>query len=342
MINPSFQITSVMIHDIPRGNDDTAELILTDEPIQLDAQLRNYFQSKIAESLRKRGIAVIFDSVKDPTVYNSVGEILRDANGLILQSQLIAQRLNVIQTGVNPPGLLVVIFGVDDGKPAVAILKLEREEGIRFQVHEVNGHRTVDLQFLRDLTLTNKTKVFKTSLFVWEDPSDPTRIRGLVSDDQRGQVEGRGVADFYLNTFLGCRLMVNPAQATLEFVKAAEEFFNKSITNPEKKGRYQIALLSEMQNQQLDVTPEVFADDNLDAADRSDFLNQIQLHNLAPGAAFEKDTSLVKVAGFKMTFENGMVLVGSTDDLKDRVHIRGEHEEPGVNVRDRLKELRGR
>jgi hypothetical protein len=331
-----------MIHDVPRGNDDTAELILTDAPIELDDQLRNYFQSKIAESLRKRGIAVVFDPLKDRMICNAIWQVLRDSTDLVQQSQLIASRLHAIQTGVNPPGLLVVISGVDDSKPAVSILKLEREEGIRFQVREVGGRRTVDLQFLRDLTLTNKTKVFKTSLFVGEDSSDPNSIRGLVSDDQRGQVEGRGVADFYLNTFLGCRLMVNPAQATLEFVKAAEEFFNKAIANPEKKGRYQIALLSVMQDQQLDVTPEVFADTHLDAADRSDFLSQVQLHNLAPGAAFEKDTSLVKVKGFKMTFENGMVLVGSAEDLRDRVHIRDENREPGVNVLDAMQELRGR
>jgi nucleoid-associated protein YejK len=342
VIDPNFRISSVMIHDVPRGHDDTTGLVLTDAPIELDDQLRNYFQSKIAESLRKRGIAVAFDSFKDRTVYSAIGQILRDSNDLVQQSQLIAQRLHAIQTGVNPPGLLVVIFGVDDDKPAVSILKLEREEGIRFQVNEVNGRRTVDLQFLRDLTLTNKTKVFKTSLFVGEDPSDPNSIRGLVSDDQRGQVEGRGVADFYLNTFLGCKLMVNPAQATLEFVKAAEEFFNKAIVNPEKKGQYQIALLAVMQDQQLDVTPEVFAETHLDAADRSDFLNQVQLHNLAPGAAFEKDTTLVKVRGFKMTFENGMVLVGSADDLRERVQIRGENQEPGVNILDPMKELRGR
>ncbi len=163
MIDPNFRISSVMIHDVPRGHDDTTGLVLTDAPIELDDQLRNYFQSKIAESLRKRGIAVAFDSFKDRTVYSAIGQILRDSNDLVQQSQLIAQRLHAIQTGVNPPGLLVVIFGVDDDKPAVSILKLEREEGIRFQVNEVDGRRTVDLQFLRDLTLTNKTKVFKTS-----------------------------------------------------------------------------------------------------------------------------------------------------------------------------------
>ena len=186
MTDPNFQISSVMIHDVPRGRDDTVELILTDTPIELDNQLRNYFQSKISESLRKRGVQVVFDSLKDHTVRDAIGQILRDPSSIAQESQLIARRLHAIQTGVNPPGLLVVIFGTRNDENTVSILKLEREEGIRFQVREVNGHRTVDLQFLHDLTLTNKTKVFKTSLF-FGDSALLDSFQGLVSDDQRGQ-----------------------------------------------------------------------------------------------------------------------------------------------------------
>ena len=342
-MDPDFDITFVMIHDLPRGGRDVAEMTLTDAPIKLDDQLRNYFRSKIIDSLRRRGIEVTVDPYKDPTVSHAIAQIIRDEASLPGQSQLIARRLHAVQTGINPPGLLTVILGTKDSQPAVSVLKLEREEGIRFQVHESHGRRTVDLQFLRDLTLTNKTKVFKTSLFTLEDPSRPdSSIIGSVSDDQRGQLQGRGVADFFLNTFLGCTLRVSPARATFEFVKAAEEFFNNSVINPEKRGRYQVALLSTMQDQQLDVTPEVFAETHLDTADRPEFLDYVQRHGLAPGAAFEKDTSLVKIKGFKMTFENGMVLVGSADDLRERVQINGEDEGHGVHIRDAMKQLQGR
>jgi hypothetical protein len=62
-----------------------------------------------------------------------------------------------------------------------------------------------------------------------------------------------------------------------------------------------------------------------------------------PMVAFEKDTSLVKVNGFKMTFESGMVLVGRRDDLNNRVKIRPEDApQPGVDVNDALKRLQGR
>ena len=342
MKETDFAIESVMIHDVPRGGRDSSEMTLTDAPINLDDQLREYFRSKITNSLKTRGVEVIIDPCQDSTVYDAVARIIVDSSSLAEQSQLIARRLHTVQTGVNPPGLLTVIFGTADDKPAVAILKLEREEGIRFQVHDVDGHLTVDLEFLRDLTLTNKTKVFKTSLFSLTDPSRSQSVAGSVSDDQRGQIQGRGVADFFLSTFLGCQLRISPARATLEFVQAAEEFFNDTVRNPEKRGRYQVALLSTMQDQQLDVTPHEFAALHLDTADRPAFLDRVGQYGLAPGAAFEKDTSLVKIKGFRMTFENGMVLVGGPDDLRDRVRIRGEDEEPGVDIKDAVKQLRGR
>ena len=44
-----------------------------------------------------------------------------------------------------------------------------------------------------------------------------------------------------------------------------------------------------------------------------------------------------------MTFESGMVLVGSNDDLQERVHIREDAAvQPGVDIYDTIKTLRGR
>jgi hypothetical protein len=339
----AFVIESVMIHDVPRGGHDRSELTLTDAPIQLDDQLRGYFHAKIITSLQARGVDVVADPNQDASVCRAIAEIVKSYGSLAHQSRLIAERLHAVQTGVNPPGLLTVVTGTVDESPAVAVLKLEREQGIRFRVRRVQGKSTVDLQFLRDLTLTNKTKVFKTSLFTIEDPTHLASLSARVSDDQRGLGYGRGVADFFLSTFLGCQLRVSPARATLEFVQAAESYFNDAVPNPEKRGQYQVALLSTMQDQHLDVTPRSFAASHLESADRPGFLQRITEAGLDPSSAFEKDLSLVRVNGFRMTFENGMVLVGRSDDLRDRVHIRPEEAtHPGVDINDAVQQLRGR
>jgi hypothetical protein len=44
-----------------------------------------------------------------------------------------------------------------------------------------------------------------------------------------------------------------------------------------------------------------------------------------------------------MIFENGMVLVGGPDDLRERVRIRSEDaKQPGVDIDDAIKVIRGR
>lgn len=223
-------------------------------------------------------------------------------------------------------------------------MKLEREQGLRFRIKTVGGRRVVDLEFLRDLTLTDKTKVFKTSLLTTEDGrAEASTILGRVSDDQRGSETSAGVATFFLGTFLGCRLRDSPEKSTLEFVQAADGFINESVESAERQGRYQIALLAAMQDQSAEIRPRSFARTHLDAADRSAFLNRVRDAGLDPDTPFAKDTSLVKVDGFKMTFHSGMVLVGSQADLRERVDIRADDAPtPGVDINDAIKKLKGR
>jgi hypothetical protein len=240
--------------------------------------------------------------------------------------------------------LLTVVLGQLGGEPCVSVLKLEREQGLRFNIDtDEQGRKTVDLELLRQLTLTDKTKVFKTSLLLLVAGGGAASMHGRVSDDQRGKQEGVGVAEFFLSTFLGCQLKTSPEKATLDFVRAAEEFFNEHVASPEKRGRYQVALLAMMQDNTLDVRPRDFAQANLDAADRARFTEAMRDAGIEPNVAFEKDTSLVKVAGFKMTFDSGMVLVGKSDDLTQRVRIRPEDTtHPGVEINDTIKRLGGR
>ena len=105
----SFSVSDVMIHDVPRGNDDHEQLILTDLTINLDPDLRNYFRRKIVDSLTERGVQVVADKDEDAAVRTSLAGVLGDPNELIAASRAIATRLDEVQTGRNPAGLLAVI-----------------------------------------------------------------------------------------------------------------------------------------------------------------------------------------------------------------------------------------
>ncbi|MDQ3878955.1 MAG: nucleoid-associated protein [Actinomycetota bacterium] len=340
----SFAIDAVMLHHVPRGNDQDDELTLTDETIELDRDLGAYFRRKILTSLNERGVDVIADENENDTVRSAVAQIIGNPSELVASSRVIAERLDEVQTGRNPAGLLAVLAGTLGGKRCASVLKLERERGLRFRIKEVDGRRIVDLEFLRNLTLTDKTKVFKSSVLTVETrrPSAGS-IVGRVSDDQRGSEIAAGVATFFLGTFLGCRLRDNPEKTTLEFVQTVDAFINEEVESAERRGRYQVALLATMQDQSGEIRPRTFAAAHFDAADRPTFLDRVREAGLDPERPFPKDTSLVRVTGFKMTFSSGMVLVGSQDDLRQRVAIRPDDAPtPGVDINDAIKKLRGR
>ena len=104
-----------------------------------------------------------------------------------------------------------------------------------------------------------------------------------------------------------------------------------------------MALQAALQDQQLDLTPRQFANSQLEPESRPAFLNRVREHGLDPQIAFMKDTSLVKTKGFRMTFSHGMVLLGSQQDLRERVELPSENQlaEP-VKLRDSVLMLRGR
>lgn len=338
----TFRVGSAVIHDVPR-RDQGEELVLTDAPVPLDDQLRGYLRRKIVESLEQRGLEVVADPEGSPIVRDAVAEILDRGEQLVAASKRIATHLDDSQNRRNTAGLIIILTGTVDDTPAIAVLKLEREQGLRLRIESQGGQTLVNLQFLRDLTLTDKTKIFKTSIFQLEEDDLAASLFGRVSDDQRGRDDGTGVATFFLSTFLGCKLKTNPAKATVDFVAAAEAFVNEDVASDERKGRYLVALQAALQSQHLDLAPRQFANSQLEPEDRSAFLSRVSEKGLDPQVAFTKDTSLVKTKGFRMTFSHGMVLLGSQQDLRERVELpsEGRVAEP-VKLRDSVLALRGR
>ena len=337
----SFEISALVIHDVPRPNDDGVDVLLTDAPIDLDADLRQYFQRKIIESLTKRGLDVGADLEGSPVARDSVAAIIEDVNELVPRSHDLARHLFSTQNRTNSDGLIAVARGTTDVGDVVSILKLEREQGLRLQIIQEGARRIADVEHLRNLTLTDKTKVFKTSILRLMDPPEAMSLSGRVSDDQRGVRAGEGVATFFLSRFLGCRLTVNPEVATRDFVAAVEDFIN-SLDDQERQAEYHVALLATLQSPSLDLSPAAFAETHLHDEDLEPYMDALERQGLDPDLVFEKDLKLARANGFKWRFEHGMTLIGSLSDLEQgRVNVPESRNEP-VIINDTLERLQGR
>jgi hypothetical protein len=312
----AFEIESTVVHYVPTVKDEPdPQLLLTNAAIELDDDLTDYFAAKIKGRLASRSLEVVHDPDRNPTVPEALTGILGEPDELVERSQTIAERLFEVQSGANSSGLLAIVIGRVGRQRAVAVLKLERQRGVSFDIDAASG--TVDLELLRNLTLTDKTKVYKTAIFVGDGHGG---LVGLVADYQRTSASGAVVASFFLS-FLGCKPKEPAAETTHRFVRVANEGINADVESPERRGRYQVALLSTMQDNTTDITPKKFIDQHFEPDDRKPLLDRFAAAGFDVKKSFTKDTTRVKVDAFKMTFESGMVLVGPPSALEDNVEI---------------------
>ena len=334
----------IILHNVPSGPaDDAHSLTLSGIESPLNSQARNYFRQKLVATLTNGARPVVFDDQSTSVVPGLVLGITTAGNQRFVgDSQVMARHLHEVQTRSNAPGVLAVAEVDASGRQAVAIVKLEHEEGARALPTDYQGERTFHIEHLQDLMLTGKTRVFKAALFT-QYGTDLGGIEGIVSDNQiRGA--GSGVADFFLRRFLGCRLQEDPATVTSDFLEAAQGWINTEIADPSKQTDYMVAVLTEIRRNVDAIDPDLFASEHLDLEDRQAFLEHIDDHGV-PIVVFPKDTSLVAIQLRKvsMNLASGLTVIGTPDAFEEKVKTNATADgRVEISITDLLTNVKGR
>ena len=318
---PDFQISDVVVHDVPKKSALDAEIAITfsEAPLaDLDDERRNYFTERIKDTLVNRGFAVVHDSATKSSVPGEVLALLSSPAAVVDRSAQLARALYNTQTRVNTAGLLVVMTGNIKKRAAIAILKLQRQEGMRMEQKKVGGKRTYSARVFRDLMLTEGTRVFKASLFQATGKSVAT-LRGVVSDDQRGNDPDVEVANFFLSTYLGCKLEEEARVMTKRFYEGSRAYF-ETIADPERRLDYIAAVAARLKSTATTVMPSEFANEFLKTEDRQPFVEELAGRGV-PDAPFDKDNSLVerRLARTTITTTRKVRISGAVDVLNEIV-----------------------
>ena len=289
------EIARWVIHEIPKTfkKQEGVAPTLSEALSPYDVDVARFFERKISDSFGRSKHEI--QPVIDKATPKSVAGRLRDEHELVDLSVELGRRLHDSQSGAMSGGLLVVMEGTHDGHPILSVLKLEKEEGARASSAKVEGKTTYSVEYMRDLFLTGRTRVFKVAVFALND--DGTLV-GWVSDPQS---KGTEVADFFLETFLECALANDPKVATRHFHAEVEKFINEKIVDPEKKARYETAVIAELNRKDAEVRLRSFAESNLDVEDRNAFTSAMQ--GAGVESTFVKDVHLIKSRIRRMQYE---------------------------------------
>ncbi|HVG33108.1 MAG TPA: nucleoid-associated protein [Pyrinomonadaceae bacterium] len=339
-------VNKVIIHEVPKHSKNVGGSgpIYSEIESPLDPELALYFQEKMIGSL---GSNKSFDICIDPGCVSPVPGLLTkhlgsDGKDFVGITKQVAEHLYNIQDGTNPGGLLAVLDCIIKGERALGLIKLEKEEGVRLKQRRHGGQRTFDLHVLRDLVLTERTRVYKLALFVVV-PDKGDDYDAAASDNQTGYGSYNEVASFFLSRFLGCKLRKEPEIATKHFYEAAEAFINEKVEDPVSRSQYYGHVVSEMLSQSPTLSTEQFAETYLPVDLRKSFVNHLEAKEVP--ANFPKNNELInkKLKKTLYEFRSGIRVIAPSDLADDRIKLTNlENGETKLEIQDRLEEVKGK
>jgi hypothetical protein len=331
-------ITRWAIHEIPRvfSKSEDFELSLSEAESPQDAEVARFFEQKISDTFKRsrHQIQALEEASEVPSAINA--HLSGDGQNLIDLSKTLAEQLVQVQSGAMSAGLLVVLTGQHEDKKILCVLKLEKEEGARAKTAKVEGKTTYSVEYMRDLFLTGKTRVFKIAIFL----RDGDELEGWVSDPQS---RGTDVAEFFLKAFLKCRLTIDSSVATRNFHSAAEKFINERVDNPETKVRYETALLAQLNSNKAEINLNDFVKDNLATKDRAPFI--ADMTEAGVHTSFVKDTKLISSTLRRLQYEftQGAKVSYPIDMSDEIVNITARDDgQTQMQIVDQLKKLHTR
>ena len=321
-------VEELIVHDLPkklsrrvlRESPDVSseEPVFSQVPSPVNEGIMNFFHDKITATIGSdAAFDVVFDPLSDTTIELLMNEYFlnNDNKTRIGITQQIAQHLYDIQNASNSSGLLLFVRCNDETQTVLSILKVEREEGVRVrQKTSVDGLMTFDVEHIRDLMLTRKTKLFKIVLFYLEDEI----VKGIICDQQRGYYD-KDIADFFLSDFLGCKLTEAPQILTKSFFENTQKYINERIESPEDKGALLNHLISEMTSHNSTLSPSAFALRSLPTDKRDEYI-QFMCENGASTNNFSKQVNLIesKLKKIQYDFGSGIAVYGPKEAIDSK------------------------
>lgn len=333
-------ISETIVHDVPkhkRGEENAQVEYSTRESV-LNDDLKLFFKGKVTEAVNLKGFKVVFDPATTSPVPDIIQCLIRQGDDSIVEpSKRVSKHLLDIQTGCNPPGIVVLIRGLVNGQRVIVIMKLERDEGARLRKDE--ELHFIDIESVRDLMLTKKTRLFKVGVF-FDRTAFHADFDGYVCDNQISADSAPGMAKFFLNQFLGCQLYDDTRKLTREFYEATKDFI-VHVENPIRRATYYEHLLSYMNRPGGAIDPREFAVTHFEEEDRHPYEEHLTRHNVQT-TPFQKDVELVKTHITKMMidFENDISIISRNGELGNRVSLTDEG--GGITkaeIRSRIKKI---
>lgn len=315
-------IEKVIVHSIPKHKKGDFTILpeYSEQESEVPDGLRLFFKSKVVQSLNSNKELRVCYSTEDVSPISTYINQIIDTNGenLVEQSKLMTEYLFKIQEGQMASGILVVIYGKINDKGTCIIIKLEKDEGAQLQLDPIT--KSFNIKEVKDLMLTNKTKIYKVGLFINRDEFK-IKYDGSTADLQIDPRTKKVVTTWFIEKFLGCIPLENPKTTTKNFYDYTTTFI-QTIENPVTRVKYTQDLNSYLQKNSQNISADEFANDYMETSDKDRFKNYLGEKKFRM-SEFPKDISYInsKIKTITMLFTNDIAIIGKKGTFDKNVKL---------------------
>ncbi|PZQ14313.1 MAG: hypothetical protein DI565_12905 [Ancylobacter novellus] len=322
-------VNRICLHEIYRRADDGGAVVppsFATGLLNLPANAAGAFKSRVVAAFKgtaKCMEMLIRSSGPGSAFANGVALIAKSDADFVEHSRVFANDLASAQTSRGYPGGLVVVFDGTVGNPATsffAVMKAELHDGFV---------KTADLQaqFLRDLFLSPKTKLYKIGIFITDgqqhDGDLPSGWAATVYDTGLSASSRDGAATYFYSSFLGLDIPENAAHNVKKFFEHTKEFIKTSNVSEQEKVNLYNSLYSYLKldrgaNIQTSEFADTYMDDELGEAYQAHMQRQHFPQGVVPKDLSEVSGSLRLR---KLRFPRSITLSGPPDAVRDLVEV---------------------
>ena len=328
------EIERAIVHIVRKPDeDDIKRPVLTKNEAKLDDESKELFREKLVEHIdhkkampvksKKKSIKNIMNNIKKLQTLNNESKEYK--NIFIDLSKEIANHYSELIDRRNKD-CIVMFFEVKNRRNIKhAILIFELHVGVQAKIDIRDGENVIDIDYIRGLVLSQRTRLFKVAYCVFEDDFD-----AIICDTQSSK--DQIAANYFIDKFLECEFIRIPAIATREFFRETLGFIN-SISNNELKYKISLHLYSYIHSEEEIIGPKIFVE-VLPRDQKQSYLDYF-ISKKTPLNSFQKDTSTIEneIKKERIDFDDEITLIAPPKQIKEKVKIEKiDDDERKVNV----------
>ncbi|MFW2491045.1 nucleoid-associated protein [Clostridium chromiireducens] len=310
-------INEAVIHILDSNGE---EPILNEYSLELDEDIYAFLYKHLEKCLKDEELKYGRFNLER----NIVKEIAQDYlngvdNDLVNLSKELARQLFIImKSNVNiPSGDLIIASITTDQGPMIAILKMDYVKNFTHEVQFKDDK--IGIGIVPQIAgLPGSGQKIQKAAFIKPIIEDE-KYNLMILDKQKSSKEDEYGANYFINTFLGASIITNERDMTRTFVKAAENWTRKNITeNAEKAEEIRTAIKTKLKKEDTinidNFSAELFTEQ---PHVKEDFSNYIKQQGLDEEVAVDKTWVEKKLKRVRLNIDKQIDLYINEDTYHD-------------------------